>query len=1390
MWLEDSDGTLYRYVGAGGTYNFSALPDTLNPTTDPIPSFTSGPDASNWVQIGGTQGVVYEYLGQAATWNLATTDFTDLNLWKPIPITNLVPQGLNVSDSNATAAGGILVLNDVRSATVAYVKNVNVTATGTIAINALDQATLSANNDSTVTNSGGSALAAGSELSVNGIIATNLVQSSASAYAQSSNLTSNSTLWVLGTGTGNVTVHSGDVVEAPPSSQSADFVTTPSSGDTNVKDLVAGQTVRLDANYGAVTDTVGGATTNVLVNPGDVVQNGTALYRYIGSSGQEFDLSGNVDDTDPADPSPDFSDSTNWAQIGGTAGALYQYVGPGSASSPASVDLNNTDYTNTSNWVLVQPGLYRYVGAASTTVNLAPNATLPNFASQTSGSPNWVQIGPATISIYATNTSSITASNSANTVSGGKGGGVLLAFNTLGWQSENFLFNAVDALLGTPDIDEAFGSSPLADVSAYAVDSSLDATAGSVSVEALEQAMISATTSNATASIDSGLANEDNADAIGAVLATNMVNAQAEAYIDAGSSTQAGGGSLSIIAKDDAEITATNDQVVAAAAISSPQGLLLSYLGNVVNDYQYTSSSGTQSLNAGDLVYVGTSTLTPTFTASQGTETLNPGDTVLAGNGDVYRYDGLSSSSVNLSTTDFATSNQFDLNIYEYTVAPKYIASQGTESLNPNDTVLGADGKVYRYTGSPANPINLSTEDFDSSSLFSLVTVNLGTTDYTNTSLWTPLTYSSLANSIPTINLTASNATAVGAMFVLNDVRSTVKATVNNTPLSAAGNLTIDAENNATIVANNSSTVTASGGSPFAPEGQANGYNVTIASNYVLASTIASATGSSLTTSNGGNIDITALSNASIDAEMDATTQANSSTIGVVLAFNTIGINEPVGGFLEGTVDALFGTDLAGENPDLVEAYAADTTIDASGGVAVTANDTADITADVSNSSLGMPGFLNGQQSSIASTGGVSVGATIALNHVATDVEAYVDQTTSGHTVTSGTGDIDIESRDGASVESTVVTPVVKIGITFGSGASSAIGVSIARNIVDSNVSAYDGGRVIGGTSSNPVYDIGLALTANAGNVNITATDTASINATSAATAIALSVSPSGAGGFAGGGAVAINTILGSVIANAQNVAIAAAAGGANTGNVTVSATDNRQITANVAALSAQASLGDAVAIGASVALNLIGWNGTVADETEDSHNPIVVMANVNGGSINAGGAVSVTATSTSKINASTAAVAVAIGVSLDGGDSSGNEEGEEGGEDGEGEPGRSPRAKAAARPPPRKKAKAAMRSRARRRRTKAKPTARLSMKVPTMPAAPRPMRARKAAPPPARPATPRPKRPARKKAAPRAPCQASVRAAACLSAWAASSTARKPVKPRRRRSPRRQARV
>ena len=59
--------------------------------------------------------------------------------------------------------------------------------------------------------------------------------------------------------------------------------------------------------------------------------------------------------------------------------------------------------------------------------------------------------------VHAENLSQIDARRSTRS-SAGEGAGVTLAFNSIGWKSQNFLFNAVDTLLGDPLIANAFGT--------------------------------------------------------------------------------------------------------------------------------------------------------------------------------------------------------------------------------------------------------------------------------------------------------------------------------------------------------------------------------------------------------------------------------------------------------------------------------------------------------------------------------------------------------------------------------------------------------------------------------------------------------------------------------------------------------------------------------------------------------------------------------------------------------------------------------------------------------------------------------------------------------------------------------------------------------------------
>ena len=138
---------------------------------------------------GGTVGGVYRYLGEEAAIDLGNEDYTDLGYWQPVEETTLIPQGLNVSTSDSTAVGGIVVLNDVRSTVDAHLASVTLTA-GSLSLSADETAIIVATADSSATSSGGSSFnGKGASLAVNATIATNAVQSSTKAYIDASDVT-------------------------------------------------------------------------------------------------------------------------------------------------------------------------------------------------------------------------------------------------------------------------------------------------------------------------------------------------------------------------------------------------------------------------------------------------------------------------------------------------------------------------------------------------------------------------------------------------------------------------------------------------------------------------------------------------------------------------------------------------------------------------------------------------------------------------------------------------------------------------------------------------------------------------------------------------------------------------------------------------------------------------------------------------------------------------------------------------------------------------------------------------------------------------------------------------------------------------------------------------
>ena len=252
---------------------------------------------------GGTVGGVYRYLGEDGARSTSATRTTrDLGYWQPVAETTLIPQGLNVSTSDSTAVGGIVVLNDVRSTVDAHLASVTLTA-GSLSLSADETAIIVATADSSATSSGGSSFnGKGASLAVNATIATNAVQSSAKAYIDASDVT---------TTTGDITLAASNTSRIEATSLSATV-----SGAESVGVLLA-------------FNSIGFASQNILFNTLDAL---------LGLSEAEFDYT-----TADTPASLDSGDRVKLA-----SGDIYSYLGADAERARTSRRSSRTTRTRAS----------------------------------------------------------------------------------------------------------------------------------------------------------------------------------------------------------------------------------------------------------------------------------------------------------------------------------------------------------------------------------------------------------------------------------------------------------------------------------------------------------------------------------------------------------------------------------------------------------------------------------------------------------------------------------------------------------------------------------------------------------------------------------------------------------------------------------------------------------------------------------------------------------------------------------------------------------------------------------------------------------------------------------------------------------------------------------
>jgi hypothetical protein len=1055
----------------------------------------------------------------------------------------------------------------------------------------------------------------------------------------------------------------------------ASYDTQPDPAGGKIRDLKFGDRIRLDDAYGSPTIdmNIGISPINVVIAEGEVIalDDEGGSYLYVGAT--PFTI--------PDVEGFDFDADSRFLAMGGDAGAIYTFMGTDTYG--ADTDLTQVDYSDTDYWkkdpvteillhdlnlsvapatsigalvVLndVRGGAAASIeaaeveaGAGAVTVSADETATLratadsaisavggnslpsntfaPNPKSggvDENGNPkppkppsdtvlaingtiatNLVQssavakisdstvTGQGDVTVSAINDAEIEAKTlAAATTSGGNTYGVVLAFNSVGWEPQNVLFNGIDAILGDDVLaDDAFGLQNAAKAEAKVVSSTIDIT-GDLSVTADNTAKIDAEVSNEATSATTSIAGTDGK-AMGFLVASNKVLGGAYATIDntLASAAVVKANDVTVTASDDGEITSVGN-ILALAEISNDYGVSIAtgIIESLIESYKYTTKSGTQVLNEGDLVFIGSD---------------YPDQSK---RGQIYRFVGADGTTVDLSGA-IALNPNFKAFSFD---GAEWTTGTGKQTLEFGDLVYIADtyseaaeqGKVYRYIGTSGTEVDLDTLIHESA-------------DFIESESYTAF---GVINALAA-NLAGGSATGVGAMAILNMVEGNSEALVTGAKLTLTGDLGISSTKTGLIDSDLTARVEVTGGTTDKSKSIA--VNAVISTNNVLGTTSAKLIDSTI--NSGDNVSVTATNSGTIEATLDAETISKQTSIGIILAFNSVGVQNQ--NFLFNTVDAIVGTDLVdiiqGAPPVATTALVDGTTMDVTGGLNVEAHGDQTINAEISNMvrTLRFGGGNN-----------ITIGAVVALNRVTSTVTATISDSSKIY----ADGAVVVDADNTADITSEVIQPVIALSADLFQGAGTkSFGISfvISRNIIRADVDA----------SIENVTDM------DAGSVRVSADRAGTITSTAAAAAVAAAVALSGdTTSVSGGGAVSNNSLLGSAEALILNSNVSAP-----TGTVQVHAGSSGSIDATVlaAAVAVSGSFGGAangVAIGAALAFNYIGYSGSVTEVGVAT--PTKTSASIRN-SIVGGKKVKVDAASTETIKGTILAAAVAIGASSSG---------------------------------------------------------------------------------------------------------------------------------------------
>jgi hypothetical protein len=553
---------------------------------------------------------------------------------------------------------------------------------------------------------------------------------------------------------------------------------------------------------------------------------------------------------------------------------------------------------------------------------------------------------------------------------------------------------------------------------------------------------------------------------------------------------------------------------------------------------------------------------------------LNPGDSVII---DDYDYTTNEEPAIlkkgNRVRLEFALGGGAQGQVYEY-IGDEIITNADLDGEDYTDSskwrrIISRVGDTYKYVGIDNEEIDLSTEDF------------------TNESNWVETSQLELGEVIPgfSFNVSDSDSTAFGGLVVRNDVRSNVEAYINKVIVSASGNISVRAFENAGIWAQDISTVESSGGSMFG-DGDSIAISAVIATNLVMSNANAYVTDSTLTTTNNGDVIIYAENASTLIATINSQVEAGGHSVGVVLAFNTIGWDSQ--NVLFNAIDAIFDTEIGDNNAAEAKAYTLNTSINSSGSISVNAKTTGIFNALIENAATTIA-------TSIGDSETLSVAPIISMNKLSTNTEASI---INANILTAQKGDVTVSAKDTSDMDVTVAASSVALGVGTKEAKGVSIGVSIANNEVKNNVQAYIK------HAGSPTQKASVLN----GNLTVLSSKEATIQADASASAIALAAGAKGGTSVAGGGTLAFNKILGIDNAYIENSAFSV------NGDVKISSSNSSIIDANLLtkaiAVTISGKKGSAYAIGLSVARNIIGWDSSNQnlDITYTSHDDPVTL--------------------------------------------------------------------------------------------------------------------------------------------------------------------------------------